>query len=537
MTTAIAAGTTAGTAVGAAAGTLLCAPDTSATLEERLAAVWSEVLDGVPVGPSDNFFDLGGDSLLILETIALAREDGIDYSPVDLIEHQTVAELAARIRAAGTCGAQRTDDIHEAEDTADTAGIPLTAAQRHLFLHQPHPQYVTQSVLWRVDAADAGVLDEALSAVLDAHDSFRLRLDGPWPGSQLDGSRLRLSERTGFTLERVDLSGLAADERAAAVLEHTTRLQRSVDPVDGPTVRGALLDLGPAGQRLFLTAHHLAVDSASWRILRGELVSACGQLSTGQKMGTAAPSAPYGRWARQVGALRPEGDARGQDGALPWARWRRGEPGPAPFARATSATVRSTPQLTASLLEGARRAWGTGMDRAVLAAVSAAVAEVFGCAQVTCEVELHGRDSAPAGLDISRTTGWFTDLRTVSLPAGQAPVACLVAVADQELRAGRPAAGDGAVPAALVNYLGRFTDRPGERFTEADEPFADDRHPANHLTHPVEVHAAVNDTRLVTVITCDGAAPAGLGAAELAEAYQRALEALASGTHTARVPS
>lgn len=512
------------------ATTALCAPSTAAAVAERLAAVWSEVLDGVPVGPSDNFFDLGGDSLLILETIALAREDGIDYAPLDLIEHQTVAELAERITAAAALEppTEAAEDIGATggpEGAADTADIPLTSAQRHLSLDQPHPRYVTQSVLWRVDAEDALVLADALAAVLEPHDSFRLRLDG---------ARLRLAEHSGFTLERVDLSGHEADRRDAAVLQETTRLQQSVDPEHGPTVRGALLDLGEAGHRLFLTAHHLAVDSASWRILRGELADTCRRLRAGQPPRLPAPTAPYGLWARQVGALRPQGPESGPDGSLPWARWRRGAAGPAPFAQATTATAVSSAELTAALLQDTRRAWGTGVDRVVLAAVAAAVAEVYGARQVTCEVELHGRDTAPAGIDISRTTGWFTDLRTVTLPAGQAEAPALVAAADRELRAGRPDAGPGVVPAALVNYLGRFTDRPGERFTEADEPFADDRHPANHLTHPVEVHAAVNDTNLVTVITCDGAAPDGLGAAELAAAYRRALETLA---RAARVPS
>ncbi len=518
------------------ATTALCAPSTAEAVAERLAAVWSEVLDGVAVGPSDNFFDLGGDSLLILETIAVAREEGIDYSPLDLIAHQTVAELAERITAAAVeemaaeTAAEAAAEAGETGEAADgidaTDGIPLTAAQRHLFLDQPHPQYVTQSVLWRVDAEDALVLAEALAAVLEPHDSFRLRLDG---------SRLRPAERSGFELERVDLSGLAPDRVAAAVLQETTRLQRSVDPVHGPTVRGALLDLGAAGHRLFLTAHHLAVDSASWRVLRGELADSCRQLRAGGQPRPPAPTAPYGVWAHRVGASRPQGTGgAGPNGSLPWARWRRGEEGPAPYERATTQTVRSSAELTAGLLQDARRVWGTGLDRVVLAAVAAAVAEVFGTEQVTCEVELHGRDTAPADVDISRTTGWFTDLRTVTLPAGRTDAPALVAAADRELRAGRPDAGLGVVPAALVNYLGRFTDRPGGRFTEADEPFADDRHPANHLTHPIEVHAAVNDTRLVTVLTCDGAAPHALGAPHLAAAYERALESLA---HTARTTS
>ncbi|MDI5965435.1 condensation domain-containing protein [Streptantibioticus silvisoli] len=482
-------------------------PQTDA-IEELLAAVWSEVLDGTPVGPADNFFDLGGDSLLILETIALAREEGLDYTPLDLIENQTVAELAARVTAA-------TAPLVEAEVTD---GIPLTFAQQQLCTRQPHPRYVTQAVLWRVeDDLDAEVLAQALPAVLDPHDSFRLRLDG---------SRLRLAADAGFTLERLDLSGGTERERAEAVLRETTRLQRSLDPVGGPTVRGALLDLGPAGRRLFLTAHHLAVDSASWRILRGELAAACRRPAREQPGQQA--TTPYGVWAQRIGATRPVPGPPTAGGGLPWAPWGRLDNGGEPFSRATTARVRTPADLTATLLELARRDLGTGMDSVVLAAVTTAVAQVYGTDLVACDIERHGRDQAGAGTDISRTTGWFTDLRTVRLAPG-GPAERLVKSADHALHDPDGGVATRTVPAALVNYLGRFTERPQEMFAEAEETFADDRHPDNHLTHPVEVHAAVNGAHLVTVLTCDGAAPDGQRAQELADAYAAALESIAAG--------
>lgn len=171
------------------------------TVEERLAAVWSEVLDGVPVTRSDNFFELGGDSLLIIETVALAREEGLDFTPLDLIEHQTVAELAARITRAPLA--------RSAE--AAPEDFPLTAAQHRLCTAQPHPRHVTQSALWHADGLDAALLAAALTAVVDHHDSFRLRLvDGPGE------ARLRYAARTGVMLEHLDLSGrpTAARERS-----------------------------------------------------------------------------------------------------------------------------------------------------------------------------------------------------------------------------------------------------------------------------------------------------------------------------------
>ncbi|GAB7186996.1 SDR family NAD(P)-dependent oxidoreductase [Kitasatospora sp. Ki12] len=68
-------------------------------LEERIAAVWSRLL-GVPdIGPEDSLFELGGDSLLIVQITGELQRLGLAVSPGDLFAHPTVGQLAARLRA------------------------------------------------------------------------------------------------------------------------------------------------------------------------------------------------------------------------------------------------------------------------------------------------------------------------------------------------------------------------------------------------------------------------------------------------------
>ncbi|MCC9308108.1 condensation domain-containing protein [Kitasatospora sp. RB6PN24] len=469
-------------------------------VEERLAAVWSEVLDVVPVTRSDNFFELGGDSMLVIETVALAREEGLEFTPLDLIEHQTVAELAARITRA---------PLARPADAAPEE-FPLTAAQHRLCFGQPHPRHVTQSVLWHADGLDGAFLEAALTAVLDHHDSFRLRLAGA-PGEP----RLRYSAQTGVRLEHLDLSGRPTADRERELLAHTTRLQRSVDPVDGPLARAALFELGDAGRRLFVTAHHLAVDGASWRILRADLTRSYRRLRLGQPVDLPAPTSPYGLWARHL-ATGP-----GATPASPVARSAR-------VADAASVTVRASERVTATLLGRVRSELGVGMDALLVAAVARAVARVRGPEQVGVEVEQHGRDTAPAGMDISRTTGWFTRLRTVLLTPDRLESRALITAAGRQLGDAWAGAASAVVPTVLVNYLGRFTERPEDLFTDATEAIVSDRYPDNFLSHPVEVHAVVDGARLVTVLTCDRGAPAGAGAEALAAAYREVLEETAA---------
>ncbi|MFF3865891.1 amino acid adenylation domain-containing protein [Micromonospora sp. NPDC001898] len=77
-----------------------CAPADDARLDERIRAIWQRVL-GTEVGPEDNFFDLGGNSLLALRLLRELRDQGLaDLTPRHLYLHQTVRGLAEAIGAA-----------------------------------------------------------------------------------------------------------------------------------------------------------------------------------------------------------------------------------------------------------------------------------------------------------------------------------------------------------------------------------------------------------------------------------------------------
>ena len=82
---------------GSAAGT---SPATGETLEDRLAAIWRELLGVEHVGPDDDFFDLGGHSLIAIRLMTRIKRDlGVRFDLSVVFEASTVAALAALVRA------------------------------------------------------------------------------------------------------------------------------------------------------------------------------------------------------------------------------------------------------------------------------------------------------------------------------------------------------------------------------------------------------------------------------------------------------
>jgi amino acid adenylation domain-containing protein/non-ribosomal peptide synthase protein (TIGR01720 family) len=519
------------------------APRTPA--EQALAAIWAEVLRLERVGVDDGFFELGGDSILCIQVVSRARRAGVEITPRQMFEHQTIAGLAA---VAGRTGG---GDSPAAEQGRAEGRVALTPIQAWFLEQEPAaPAHHNQSVLLQVDAAlDDSVLAAALAAVLEHHDALRLRFrrtDAGWEQFH--------AHAAGIELERVDLSGLGDAEQARAQAETAEARQASLDLEHGPVGRAVLFDRGERGRVLLLILHHLVVDGVSWRILRDDLDMACAQAERGEPVALGARTTSYQRWAEALqayaasDALRAEAGywlAQGTDGVAPL---------PAADGKdaAETVTVRLDAEETRALLQDVPAAYRTQVNDVLLCALADAVGGWTGTPRIRLALEGHGREEAVGeGIDLTRTVGWFTSLYPVVLDtAGAAdPGARLMRVKEQ-LRA-VPARGIGygvlrylgpaevrdalaaqPEPEISFNYLGQVdggtssSHIPGaaERFRLAGGPRGRESAEGNGRRYTLEVNGAVVGGALQ--LSWSGAALGREAVERLAHAYLDALRAL-----------
>ncbi len=114
--------------------------------EAAVAAIWCEVMDLPAVGVDDDFFELGGDSILAIQIVARARQENLALEPGDPFRYGTVAELA-------TLAESRTNS------TADTA----TTSARDEYLSQLAPEVRERAEdAYPVSPIQAGMLVHAL---------------------------------------------------------------------------------------------------------------------------------------------------------------------------------------------------------------------------------------------------------------------------------------------------------------------------------------------------------------------------------------
>jgi amino acid adenylation domain-containing protein/non-ribosomal peptide synthase protein (TIGR01720 family) len=511
--------------------------------EEALAAIWAEVLGLERVGVRDNFFDLGGDSILAIRMVAGAARRGLRLTVRSLFQHQTVAELAA-VAGAGAPA--------EAEQGPVTGPVPLTPIQRWFFEQRPPaPHHFNQAALRETPpGADPALLRAAVGHLLAHHDALRLRF-------RREGRRwVQAAAPPGgpVPFERADLSAVPEAARPAAIERRAALAQASLDIARGPLLRAVLLDLGPGPGRLLLAVHHLAVDIVSWQPLLEDLQAAYDQLSRGAPVRLPPKTTSFKRWAEGLAEYARSAELRRE--APYWLDEARARARPLPVdrpgGRNTRASARTLvaalgPEDTAALLQEVPRAYRTQVNDALLAALARAVARWAGPGPLLVDLEGHGREDVVPGADLSRTVGWFTAIAPVLLDLAGAPGPgeALRAVKEQLRRLPhggigygllRYLAGDPALAARLralpppglcFNYAGRpAAPRGGAPFPPAPEPCGPARAPRGRRRHLLEVDAAVADGRLRVAWTYSANLHRRATVAALAALYLEELRAL-----------
>ncbi|MFD0560604.1 amino acid adenylation domain-containing protein [Kitasatospora saccharophila] len=400
-------------------------PGREPTADERaLCEVFAAVLRVPEVRLDDDFFALGGDSILSIQLVSRAREAGLRITPREVFLHRTPEAVAA---AAGTAAADGAAPAEAEDGTGPMPPTPIAA----WFLERPGPTdgYNQSAVLRTPAGADRERLAAALHLLVDHHDMLRTRVVRTPDGAALLEALPRGAVPVAPRLERVDVAGLDEERVRTVLAEAGERARRRLRPADGRVFEAVWCDAGPAARgRLLLVVHHLAVDAVSWRILVEDLATAWRAVADGEAAALAPVGTPYRSWARLLAA---QGASGARAGELPlWEAATAARPGgPAPdpsrdtAGRTRTLTTRPAAGCVPALLTTAPQAFHAGVDDVLLTALALAVRsrrvqDADGPGGVLVGLESHGREQIAEGLDLTRTVGWFTSLYPVLLDPG-----------------------------------------------------------------------------------------------------------------------
>ncbi|MFE3517800.1 amino acid adenylation domain-containing protein [Streptomyces sp. NPDC059166] len=491
-------------------------PSTDA--ERIVCAAAASVLRLDEVGVDQDFFKLGGDSILAISLLSALREAGLYVTAGQIFAHSVLGALASVAGREDTSGTDH-DDVA----TGPVTGSPIV---RWLGRSTDAVDGFVQSVVLNTPAGlTAAALDDALTALVDRHDMLR--------------ARLVRGERWGFEVPPADGTPAGWEESDRPLNECVALATEGLDPDNGVMLRAVWR---PTDRQLVLVVHHVVVDGVSWRVLMDDLATAWRRRRAGEAIELPPVGTSFRRWTQHLENAGFEADR---------AHYARPLPGPdAPLGRRPLSeddtvererhvTVSTDARVTAALLGEIPAKFHAGVNDVLLTALAVALARLRrdrGGDQTFAHIELegHGREgrhvAAVTGTepDLSRTVGWFTTLFPVTVDPGTAPdltapaylASALKAVKDDLARvpgnglsygvlrhlsdAGFPA----PAPQVLFNYLGRFdAGSSGDwQLTGTTGQLGERRDPRMRLTRSLEFNAIAEpapngEFELVTTIS------------------------------------
>ncbi|MFF4159224.1 amino acid adenylation domain-containing protein [Streptomyces sp. NPDC001678] len=309
-------------------------------LERSVAEAWQDLLGVERVGVHDDFFDLGGHSLLMTRLASrLSAAHGVPVPLRDLFDNPTVARMAARIAERKTGGAPAVTAVPVADRTG---GVPLSFAQEELYVHQPvdaeDPFHNVLTALRLRGPLDEAALRGALDDIVRRHEALRTRV------VVRPGAAVQETEATGtWPLAVVDLRPMDEATRTAELRRIVEAEEhRPFRIAEETLVRATLVRLADDEHALIQVMHHLITDNWSYGVLFEEMGAHYGA----RVRGTGGPGLPpleaqfadIAAWQRQ----------RLDDGTLDedLDHWRKLLADPPPTLRFTAPEHQAVPPAT-----------------------------------------------------------------------------------------------------------------------------------------------------------------------------------------------
>ncbi|MGE7626084.1 amino acid adenylation domain-containing protein [Bacillus cereus] len=480
--------------------------------EQILTTIWKRVLGVKKVGIYDNFFEIGGDSILSIQIISQASQVGLKLTPKQMFECPTIAELAQV--AIETQGVQ-------AEQGIVIGDVPLTPIQCWFFEQEhPHTEHWNQSMLLRVkERLDVKLLERAILNLLKHHDALRFRYEqlpnGTWRQRNEETDELSV-------LHVVKRNQVNEKEWNKIIQEEMNIHQASFNLVTGPLMKVVYFEDNLTGNdRIFWVIHHLVVDGVSWRILLEDLQVVYNQMKQGQEIRLPAKSTSFKEWSERLQTYSDSGISKEVKDY--WNEQVEKEtmkiPMDYPIQETTEESIDQVTRTlgieeTQALFHEVLVTHKTRIDEVLLTALGQAIVDCTNQQTVSIHLEGHGREEMIEGIDLSRTVGWFTSIYPVHLnfQGTQTPIEGLKAVKEQLRRIPNRGVDYGILrylnkgllpfyqqkPSISFNYLGQFDQvfsRDSLFMQETGFTFLDHA-PDSKPSHLIDVIGMVKDEKL-----------------------------------------
>ncbi len=253
--------------------------------EELIASIWQDLLKVDHVMIDDDFFDLGGHSMLAVDLMnRIEQKTGKLLQLTAIFRHPILRNFAALLadEVIEETGGLIDGKEHSSNAVTPIIQLPTIESQREIWLgsslggEEANKAYNVFCSITLSGKIDMDALKNSIRYLVDRHEALRATFDE-------EGSEIRIQDKMPFSISMENFTHLEEDKRnnrLISILDEND--EQGFDLANGPLFRALVISLSDTSHQVILTAHHIICDGWSFHILAKELGAIYAAISEGR---------------------------------------------------------------------------------------------------------------------------------------------------------------------------------------------------------------------------------------------------------------
>lgn len=471
-------------------------------MQENCAEIWMQLFNEENISITDNFYELGGDSIKAVQISSRLLERGIVLKAKDILQYPTI-ELSSSYAKV-----QESETQYEQGLVVGKKGF--TPIESWFFENKfENPNYFNQSLVLTVKKdVDISYLRLAFEKLIQHHDGLRLKYNA-------DENILFIDEHHANSFSLSEYSAQSQEELESFAVQ----MKNSLNLSSGLLIKAGIIYQQAKDPLLLITAHHLVMDGFSWRILLEDIFTSYSAIEEGKEVALPKKTISLIEWKKEIDCYNTL-----QNFKLQEEYWRNAESSdiklPQDFAE-ENIFIRDANKISEELSEEktdfllkVQNAYKVNVNTILTTALTLSLKEWTGKNDFVIELENHGRHLE--NTDASRTIGWFTAMYPAKIEIADHNIgANMIAVKEQLSKIPDSGIGYGinryinqslnngkaSIPEIRFNYLGQF----GQELSNSLFSYSAIQHgmesdPDNRMTAKIEINMFVIKGKFCTEI-------------------------------------
>ena len=397
--------------------------------EQILVDIWQNILQLENIGIHDDFFQIGGDSLIGLRVIDLAHQYGLTFTPTQLIQNATIAKLAKIFELNQTAKKENVTG-EKRISTDDRKLLPLTVDQFWYLDISPNriaAARFNMATLLEIDfPLNPALCKQVITHIINCHEALK----GCFIKEESEWKQYFLNPMIDKLVYSYDLSILSESEQKSKIEAITNELQDSLNLTRGPLIKIAYFYLGSGSPgRVFVVMHHLVGDNTSLMILLNDFLVAYQQLVQTEKIELIPEITPFSDYVEALNLFGRSEQLQAECDYwlnLPWEQTSLPVDFPDTIENnieesGSEYSVKLSQQETQILLQDLPSYYQTSAANLLMIALVDTVSHWMDQDWVYFGAVDSGRTCFPftQNMDLSRTVGWLAFSRTFVVPSSR----------------------------------------------------------------------------------------------------------------------